>query len=164
MYVSAHDPIGNTFKTLASHSIAGQRTYVVTSPQDVSSIYRNTATLKFDEHVEYRRKMYEIPGKDRTGIIQTEKSRHLHKALAHAVEDFYRQQLYPGNHLDDLWTKIQSFMHTSLFWENISKKCTLSDTDTTKALPLLKRFRAAILSSQKNCFRGQCRPLLGRYW
>lgn len=78
---------------------------MVTSPQDASSIYRNTATLKFDEHVEYRRKMYEIPGKDRTGIIQTEKSRHLHKALAHAVEDFYRQQLYPGNHLDDLWTK-----------------------------------------------------------
>ena len=125
---------------------------MITSPQDVSSIYRNTVTLKFDEHVEYRRKMYEIPGKDRTGIIQTEKSRHLHKTLAHAVEDFYRQQLYPGNHLDDWWTTIQSFMDTSLFWENISKKCTLSDTDTTKALPLLKQFRAAILLRPRTRF------------
>ena len=126
--------------------------YVVTSPQDVSEIYRNTTTLTFDEFVRDMmlsmgatedgvRKMWESPRYD------SENSNRLHKILAHAGEDYYRQQLHPGNHLEDLWTRIQDLISTSLSWDGIPRECIISEASNTKTLSLLKWCRGNLLSS-----------------
>jgi hypothetical protein len=139
---------------------------VVTAPQDVSSIYRNTTTLTFEEFVqdlmrsvgaseEGISKMYDCPKIDESSNLKTEKSNTLHKPMAHSVEDFYRQQLHPGALFDGLWTRIQDLMNTALQWDNISSNCVLSTTGTTKTLSLLEWCRAAVLPSATTAVWGE---------
>lgn len=72
-------------------------------------------------------------------------SNRLHKILAHAGEDYYRQQLQPGDSLETSWTRAQNLISTSLQWDNISSKCVLSDTNGLKSLSLLGWCRETLL-------------------
>ncbi len=127
----------------------GQRLYIVTSPQDVSAVYRNTATLTFDKFVydimlsvgtseDAVRKMWNVPGE--TGSVKSNnKSQNgLHKALAHAGEDFYRQQLQPGELLDELWPKVQNLIDNSLLCDTLPTNCIASSESDSKKLSLWK--------------------------
>ena len=133
-------------------TVAGQRLYVITSSQDASKIYKNTSTLSFDQFVpdmmlsisaseDGVRKMWESPryGED--------SSNRVHKILAHAGEDYYRQQFHPGNHLDDLWLNIQTRIGKSLEWNGIPHGCRIAETTKTKNLSLLAWCRSTLLSS-----------------
>ncbi len=123
--------------------MVGQRLYIVTSQQDASSIYRNIKSLQFDEFV---RDIMLFMGVSQDGVrkmwessrYDSENSNRLHKVLAHAAEDYYRQQLLSGNHLEDLWTRIQYLISTSLIWDNIPRDCTIIESNDTKSLSLLK--------------------------
>ena len=139
---------------------------MVIAPQDISSIYRNTTTLTFDEFVqdlmrsvgtseEGISKMYDCPRTEKSENLKTEKSNTLHKAMAHSVEDFYRQQLHPGTLLDGLWARIQNLMNTTLQWDNISGNRVLSTTENTKTLSLLEWCRAAVLPSATTAVWGK---------
>lgn len=54
------------------------------------------------------RKMYESPRYGEGDASGKESTHRLHKTLAHAGEDYCRQQLLPGDLLDPLWTNIEA--------------------------------------------------------
>lgn len=136
----------------------GQRLYAVTSPQDVSIIYRNTTTLGFDEFVRDTmlslgasqdgvRKMYESPRYGAGDTSGKENANRLHKILAHAAEDYYRQQLLPGDLLDQLWTNIEGRIFVALGWEGFPKQCVVSASQDEKTLALLPWCRETLIRS-----------------
>jgi hypothetical protein len=69
------------------------------------------------------------------------------KALAHAVEDFYRQQFLPGGLLDVLWVKIQHRLDFALQWDNFLAQPPLPSPGDTMKLSLMDWCRAVILPS-----------------
>lgn len=105
--------------------IAGQMIYVLTSPQDVTEIYRNTKTLTFHEYVQ---DVMRSIGVSKNGIgklwhttTDTKSPKRVKKSLAEAGEDYYREQLLPGHELDVLWKRIMRFVDTEVTWENLVK-------------------------------------------
>ncbi|KAL8726423.1 MAG: hypothetical protein Q9181_006052 [Wetmoreana brouardii] len=132
-------------------AVMSQRLYIITSPQDVSAIYKNTTTLTFDEFVrdmmlsfgvseEGVRRMWESP---RTvGNVGS-----LHKVLAHAGEDYYRQQFHPGDCLDDLWVNIQDRFSASLEWNAITGRSVLSKEGDSKTVSLMRLCQQILLAS-----------------
>ncbi len=139
-------------------TVMGQRLYAVTSPQDISIIYRNTTTLGFDEFVRDTmlslgasqdgvRKMYESPRYENSDTSGKGNINRLHKILAHAGEDYYRQQLLPGNLLDQLWENIESRIFQALSWEGFPKQCTTSTGEGTKTLSLQSWCRETLIRS-----------------
>ena len=52
---------GNSRKLFAV-IIAGERIYIITSPRDVSSVYKNTTLLTFDDYI--KDMMYQFGGSD----------------------------------------------------------------------------------------------------
>ncbi|KAL8720936.1 MAG: hypothetical protein Q9181_007815 [Wetmoreana brouardii] len=117
-------------------TVMSQRLYIITSPQDVSAIYRNTTTLTFDEFVrdmmlsfgvseEGVRRMWESP---RTG-------------------GSYRQQFQPGDRLDDLWANIQDRFSASLEWNAITGKSVLSKEGDSKTVSLMRLCQQILLAS-----------------
>ncbi len=144
----------------------GQRLYAITSPQDVSMIYRNTTTLGFDEFVRDTmlslgashdgvRKMYESPRYGDGKTSAKENGNRLHKILAHAGEDYYREQLLPGDLLDELWTNIENRIFQALDWEGLPKQCTLFTGQDTKTLSLLPWCRETLVRSVTTAIFGE---------
>ena len=103
--------MGNTREPFGI-TVAGEQFYIITSPQDISDIYSDTKTLTFDEHI---RDMVRLIGSSPDGVEKMSTvSDHLHKNLAHAGEDFYRQQFLPGNKLKHFWPEISRLISTQL--------------------------------------------------
>jgi hypothetical protein len=147
-------------------TVAGQQLYIVTSPPDVSAVYRNNTTLTFDQFVrdimfsigaseDAIRKMWEAPGGSQNAGADDKTQSRLHKALAHAGEDFYRQQLQPGDQLDELWPRIQNLIDESLLWDNITGDGIISKDNDTKKVSLLKWSGAVLLSSVTRAIFGE---------
>ncbi|KAL8939674.1 MAG: hypothetical protein Q9211_002625 [Gyalolechia sp. 1 TL-2023] len=139
-------------------TVMGQRLYIVTSPRDISAIYKNTTTLTFDELVrdmmlsfgaseEGVRRMWESP---RTGGTVGS----LHKVLAHAGEDYYRQQFQPGHRLNDLWTDMQGRLSASLQWDAITGESVLSVRHKIKTVSLMNLCQSTLLSSATSAVFG----------
>ncbi|KAL8720306.1 MAG: hypothetical protein Q9225_002818 [Loekoesia sp. 1 TL-2023] len=142
-------------------TVAGQTLYIITSLEHVPSIYRNTTTLTFDDFVRDMmlsvgasedgvRKMWESPRYDSSG------TRQLHKVLAHAGEDYYRQQFHPGDHLGDLWMEIQQRIEKSMTWDDISPNCIVHEPfgKAEKTLSLLRWCQSVLISSVTNAVFG----------
>ncbi|KAI4207764.1 MAG: hypothetical protein LQ348_000460 [Seirophora lacunosa] len=142
-------------------TVAGQTLYVVTSLEYVPVIYRNTSTLTFDDFVRDMmlsvgasedgvQKMWESPRYDNSG------TQRLHKVLAHAGEDYYRQKFHPGDHLGDLWMNIQQRIEQNMKWDNISPHCTIQEPfgKNEKTLSLLLWCQSTLLSSVTNAVFG----------
>jgi hypothetical protein len=132
----------------------------------VSAVYRNTTTLLFDKFVrdimlaigaseDALRKMWDLPGESENAVGSDTSQSQLHKALAHAGEDFYRQQLQPGDRLDELWPRIQNLIDESLLWHNITDICNVSRDKDTKRLSLWKWSREVLLSSVTGAIFGE---------
>ena len=105
-------------RKLFALAVAGQRLYIVTSPQDVTDIYKHSKTLTLDECV---RDVFQSVSVSEGGIARLWKTtdkdedpNHPHKALAHAGEDYYREQLLPDNQLDVLWERVLSLISSSI--------------------------------------------------
>ncbi|KAL9037718.1 MAG: hypothetical protein Q9180_003565 [Flavoplaca navasiana] len=156
-FTKSREYFGNVRKPFAL-TVMGQRLYIVTSPQDVSAIYKNTTTLTFDEFVrdmmlsfgaskEGVRKMWESP---RTGGNVSS----LHKVLAHAGEDYYRQQFHPGDRLNDLWTNIQDRMSLCLQWSTITGKNEFPTQHDFKTVSLMNLCQDTLLSSATSAVFG----------
>lgn len=142
-------------------TVAGQTLYVVTSLEYVPAIYRNTSTLTFDDFVRDMmlsvgasedgvQKMWESPRYDNSG------TQRLHKVLAHAGEDYYRQQFHPGDHLGVLWMNIQQRIEQNMKWDNISPHCSIQEPfgKNEKTLSLLLWCQSTLLSSVTNAVFG----------
>ncbi|KAI4218530.1 MAG: hypothetical protein L6R36_008905 [Xanthoria steineri] len=139
-------------------TVMRQRLYIVTSPQDVSAIYRNTTTLTFDEFV---RDMMLSFGASEEGVRKMWESRRtggnvgsLHKVLAHAGEDYYRQQFHPGDRLNDLWSNIQDRLSASLQWNAITSDKLLSAQHDVKTVSLMDLCQDVLFSSATSAVFG----------
>ena len=144
----------------------------MTSPQDVIDIYKNTKTLTFDEYVQDVMKSI---GVSENGIhnlwrptAEQGNSKCLHKTLAHASEDYYREQLLPGHQLDVLWERVLRFVSSSIRWDNVPEAFTVSFLDGSKRVSLLDWTRDILLKSVITAFFGdqllRLEPELLRYF
>ena len=144
--------------------MAGERLYIITSPQDVSAVYKNTVSLTFDDYIrdmmyqfggsEYAvQKMWQDPSKDGEGTKLLSPNP-LHKNLARLGEDFYRQQLHPGTNLEYLQSQFMPNIHKSLSYENISENIIISSTTGEKTVSPLGWVREVLLDSATRSFFG----------
>lgn len=131
----------------------------MTSPQDVTDIYKNSKTLTFDEYV---RDVMQSIGVSDDGIARlwktpdhSEDPNRLHKALAHAGEDYYREQLLPGNHLDVLWERVNGLISSSIQWDKLPNNSTTDTLDTTQTFSLLVWTRDVLLKAVIRAFFGE---------
>lgn len=99
------------------------------------------------------RKMWDSPNDAEDGKTKDKTSGRLHKALAHAGEDYYRQQLQPGELLDELWPRIQDLIDKSMQWNDISGG--FSKIDHTKEVSILKWCREVLLTSVTTAIFGE---------
>lgn len=135
---------------------------MLSSPQDAAAAYKNTVTLTFDDYIRDTMiafggspaavaKMWRIPGDNSPAAINTNP---MHKTLAHLCEDFYRQQLHPGNNLDVLQKGFLQIINASLLWENIPENVILSSMPTEKQVSLLGCCRHVLLDAATRSFFG----------
>ncbi|KAL8655778.1 MAG: hypothetical protein Q9210_000666 [Variospora velana] len=138
--------------------VAGQLLYVVTSPQDVTDIYKNTKTLTFDEYIRDVMKSIGVSDDGITKLWSTpDKSDDLsglHKALAHAGEDYYREQLLPGDRLDVLWPRVLGLIDSAIQWDQLPRTPSATTMDGVKTVGLLEWNRKVLLESVVTAFFG----------
>ena len=122
----------------------------------MTEIYKNTKTLTFDEYVRDVMKSIGISDdgieklwKPPTGIGKDR----LHKALAHAGEDYYREQLLPGPQLDILWEQVLSDIASSIHWDNLPGS-RFNRAETSRSLSLLEWTSDVLLRSVVKGFFG----------
>ncbi|KAL8965513.1 MAG: hypothetical protein Q9183_003814 [Haloplaca sp. 2 TL-2023] len=138
--------------------VAGQLLYVVTSPQDVTDVYKNTRTLTFDEYAQDVMKSIGVSDDGITKLWSTpEKSDNrggLHKALAHAGEDYYREQFLPGNRIDVLWPRVLGLIDSAMQWDQLPQTPGAISTDGVKTVSLLEWKSKVLLESVITAFFG----------
>jgi hypothetical protein len=130
----------------------------VTSPQDVTDIYRNSKTLTFDEYVQDVMRSIGVSADGITKLwsvpADSKEPDSLHKALAHAGGDFYREQLLPGDHLDVLWERVISRISSFIQWGKLPKDTTLGNADDSAQTSLLHWTRQVLLKAVTEAFFG----------
>ncbi|KAL8940113.1 MAG: hypothetical protein Q9216_002994 [Gyalolechia sp. 2 TL-2023] len=93
-----------------SITVAGVELYIITSPQDMSLVYKNTTTLSFDDFIRDLHIAFamSISGQDK--MWNASKG----KCLLHQANDLHREQLHPGPHLNSLTSKVLEQIEFSL--------------------------------------------------
>lgn len=145
-------------------TVAGEKLYVLTSPQDVADSFRNTHSLSYDEFVE---DLIKSIGVSNHGLEQMYRKfapseRTLHhpnprqKCLAHLTVDFHKHQLLPG---EPLWVLSDKFLHCldmSLRWEKMDQKYVLEETrGDHKRLSLLSWCSEVLVRAGTDVFFGE---------
>ena len=122
----------------------------------MTEIYENTKTLTFDEYV---RDVMKSIGISDDGIEKLWKppsgigNDRLHKALAHAGEDYYREQLLPDPQLDILWEQDLSDIASSIHWDHLPG-ARYNRAETSRSLSLLDWTIDVLLKSVVQGFLG----------
>ncbi|KAF2201224.1 cytochrome P450 [Delitschia confertaspora ATCC 74209] len=128
-----------------SIQVLGQRLYVVSSPEDVATVYKNPAIFSWDEYMDLLLKAFGLtpearrlswwkpsPGEmnDPVGKILNPQ----HKCLVHVVEDIYKTQLLPGEQLDLIMQSVVGKINFSLSWEQLHGPFILQSQPTSRRL------------------------------
>lgn len=156
--------LGNTNEPFTL-TIAGERVYVVFSPEDVSAVYRNNTTLEFDTHVQdlfksfdgssagltKLRTPYHSEETESKSVVEPDALPSPQNSVGLYIRHSYKQQLQPGDKLDVLEVKIMQSLTKSLdavhqksIWQG---EATLSILQLTKAT-LLDAGTAALYGDQ----------------
>ena len=111
-------------------TVAGSQIHILTEPKDVAVAYKNSSTLSFDGFVQammrtfgsseyYVRAMYNhVPH----SLQENDFPNPQNKPLAKLSKDLHINQLYPGEHLDDLDKRFRNFLHKTLVREEVAEK------------------------------------------
>ncbi|EDN95674.1 hypothetical protein SS1G_11553 [Sclerotinia sclerotiorum 1980 UF-70] len=135
LFKRAREYFGNTREPFAI-TIMGQQIYVVTNPEDLPTLYKSTSTLTFDGFIkDFFKKEGVTP--EAIEIMFTKQAKSQKKVLAHAGEDFFKQQLQPGGHLQPLFNSIQMKISEVIQWDKLSQKAVISTIQSTKKVSLL---------------------------
>lgn len=144
--------------------MAGQKIYIVTSPEDISAVYKNSQSLTFDGFV---KDMYAAFGMSSTGIARlwapvegSSKSGNVAglpgQKQAHLGAGIQREQLHPGQHLDDLLLVYLTHIKKQMNWENISKKVIAQSFSETKVVSLRNWCADVLGRATVEAFFGKC--------
>ena len=144
--------------------MAGQKLYIVTSPEDISAVYKNPQTLTFDGFV---KDMYAAFGMSSTGIAKTfapagtasnndNVTDHSSKKHVHLGTGIQKEQLHPGKNLADLISVYLIHIKHQMNWENISKDA-IVQTFPEKKVVSLRNWCADVLGrATVEAFFGEC--------
>lgn len=103
--------------------------YIITSPKDISSVYKNSQLLTFDGFI---KDMYGNFRMSATGIAQIfepvsskdgKASSPLGQQYAHIGTGVQREQLHPGDNLDKLINTYISHIKQQMNWAKVPKSC-----------------------------------------
>lgn len=142
--------LGTISETLASHSssfLAGEKLYILTSPEDVTAAYKNTTQLNFDQVV------YDLS--ITFGVTNAAMDKAYRKPTVDDNSDFYKQQLHPGNRFDLLQSKFWHYIDKSIRTENLSSPYVLSSTLTEKTVSLQSWCQNILLNAGTQAFFGE---------
>ena len=112
------------------------------SPIDMATAYKNTTTLKFDG---FARDMCATFGMSQDGIrrmwqVQSSKAKEITESSGDRQINIgvalHRQQLLPGDHLEDITSKYLDQIRQSLIWAKIPDKSTSPSTEKRKVVSL----------------------------
>ena len=152
---------GETFKL----TLLGKVLYVMTSPEDISKIYRNTEELTLDTHI---RHILTALGASSSAVdkwipprlSENDKIKAM-GGLNPSASDFThlgsricQQQLLPGKELNVLQDVFMDRIHKSLHWDKITPKITLASSPEAKTISLLGWCREVLLDSATRAFFG----------
>lgn len=141
-------------------TIAGNKLYMVTMPQQFSEVYKNTTALSFDLFVRELHqgfsmsptgveKMWEVP-------MAHEKHRKPpgRKHLVDRSSDFHRLQLLPGPQLEELNERFISRIEHGTKWSNVPKSCVLSSTADEMTVSLYRWCGEVLVDAATRAFYG----------
>lgn len=152
---------GETYKI----TFPGRELYLMTSPEDISRIYKNTTELTFDTFI--RETLISLGAsssavnkwipprltKDDTDVTHNGSSP-LTSDFTHVGERLCQRQLLPGKDLDALQQVFMAGIHESLLWNRITRKIVLHSSPETKTVSLLGWCREVLLESATRAFFG----------
>ncbi len=126
-------------------TVAGEKVYIVTSPQDMGLVFKNTTTLSFDGFVQDIYVAFQMSPGGVKKLWQTHpeedeksslKASSLHSCLFHLGNDIHRAQLHPGEHLDEITAKFLTQIEQGTLWERIPPSSVSLVTTDSKQVSL----------------------------
>ncbi|KAF2274903.1 uncharacterized protein EI97DRAFT_434811 [Westerdykella ornata] len=91
--------------------LAGARIYVLTNPEDVAYMYKNTTTISYHSMIKQMHYMMAVSDDGVKKLFTLDPSAKHNANMGNPMvpalmtNEYHRQQLYPGPHLDDLLDK-----------------------------------------------------------
>ena len=148
--------------------MGGEKLYFLTSPEDVSALYKNTESLAFDKIVHelsitfgvsrhamdlvYRRPNSQVDDVV-TQVMQIKNPRL--KSLAQLNNDFWKQQLIPGDLYYQLQNSFATYIERSLTPSSLSGKFVRSSGyHGTKTVSLLRLTQEVLIDAALRAFFG----------
>ena len=111
-----------------SITVAGQRLYIITSPRDMASVYKNSSTLSFDSFVHDLDAAFGMS----PGALRILFDMSSGKCISRQTDSIYGAQLHPGQLLEDLTGQFVSRIEQRIMWTWLPN--TYSNQDQTKAV------------------------------
>lgn len=133
---------------------------MVSLPQQISEVYRNTATLSFDLFVQGFHESFGMSpaGVNKMWEVPMAHEKHLdpvrRKNLIQRSADFHRLQLFPGPHLDTLNGKFLARIEYGTQWSKIPKSCIRSCTPEEMVVSLYRWCGEVLLDASTRAFYG----------
>ncbi|KAK7972351.1 cytochrome p450 [Apiospora saccharicola] len=132
---NGYNSVGRTGEPFAIQ-LLGKQIYICTSPSDVSTVFDNTESFNFDNYLTHLLTSFGIskealdlawhqPKPGDWCYISNNPVNPKQKSLIHQVEDVYRTQLLPGNHMDVWSLRFLDSVRTSLSGLRSLDFCTL---------------------------------------
>ncbi|MCJ1465351.1 hypothetical protein MMC07_003969 [Pseudocyphellaria aurata] len=143
-------------------TLCGQKLYIMTSPRDISRIYKSTEALTFDDFMrgmllrlgassDAVRRWLPSSGVNTKGHIPGS-SDPLPHDYGHLGEQLCRKQLLPGQNLDKLQGVLINNIEQSLQWHKLSGNIVLYYTQEVKTVSLLNWCRDVLLDGATRAF------------
>ena len=141
-----------------SLTMAGERYYILTTPQDAATTFRRSQALVWEPYLKRLMVQFGVrpsslpkiwdppePGNPRRSNPLNPKT----KSLIHYGEDMYKRQLSPGPNLDSFTYRLAELLNTSLQWRQLSTLCT-----SEQKIPLLDLSAHIHVDSMTRCLFG----------
>ena len=127
--------------------LLGERLYIVSAPQDVAMVYKNSSTFSWDAYLDRLLDAFGLTADARKlswtrpehGQFDDTKMRVINpqsKTLVHLIEDFYKIQLLPGKQLDIFMGTVLTRLDQSLMWTSMQGPYVLRSTMETRKLSM----------------------------
>ena len=100
--------------------VAGQKFYIIMSPKDHLTVYKNPNVLTFDGFI---RDLYTTCGMSKDGIRKMWQAqsamKHEKPTEVHLGHGIHREQLHPGSHLEDITVVYMREIERRLRWDKV---------------------------------------------
>lgn len=137
--------------------LLGKRLYIITSPTDVASAYRDNIALKFDGHLnellenfgfgaDAIKRAWHNPQPGDWCYIPNNPVNPQQMNFIHLTEDIYKKQLLPGEKMDDICRGFLGALYKSLQWNQLDH-CTSSVQGSRRRISLYSLCRVAMVDA-----------------